>query len=140
VVRRNDGSLESPSPGSYIPEQNPLMIDRSYALSTDLYELAMAAAYFENGLSEQRAVFELFIRRLPPNRSYLVTGGLEQALEYLNSLRFTADQIEYLRHHPAFASVGRGFFDYLAELRFSGDVSAIQEGTIVFGMEPVLTV
>ncbi|HTG14387.1 MAG TPA: nicotinate phosphoribosyltransferase [Blastocatellia bacterium] len=115
------------------------MIQRAYGLTTDLYELAMAAAYFENGV-KQRAVFELFIRRLPEHRSYLIAAGLEQALDYLASLSFTAEQIEYLRAHKSFENVSAEFFDYLARFRFTGDVWAIPEGTAVFGMEPILRV
>jgi nicotinate phosphoribosyltransferase len=115
------------------------MIQRAYGLTTDLYELAMAAAYFENGI-KQRAVFELFIRRLPEHRSYLIAAGLEQALDYLAELSFTAEQIEYLRAHKSFENVSAEFFDYLARFRFTGDVWAIPEGTAVFGMEPLLRV
>jgi nicotinate phosphoribosyltransferase len=116
------------------------MIDRALALSTDLYELAMAAAYFDNGLSEERAVFELFVRNLPRNRSFLISAGLEQALEYLVSLRFTGEEIDYVRSHPSFNKVNPSFFDYLAEVRFTGDVWAMREGTVAFEMEPLLRV
>jgi nicotinate phosphoribosyltransferase len=99
----------------------------------------MAAAYFDNGL-RGRAIFELFVRKIPAHRSYLIAAGLEQALDYLSSLRFTADQIDYLREHPSFNRVSSEFFDYLAEFRFTGDVWAMPEGTAVFGMEPLLRV
>jgi nicotinate phosphoribosyltransferase len=115
------------------------MIERAYGLTTDLYELTMAAAYFENGI-HQPALFDLFIRRLPAHRSYLITAGLEQALDYLSQLRFTADQINYLRAHPTFKRVSSEFFDYLASLRFTGDVWAMPEGTAAFGMEPLVRV
>jgi len=115
------------------------MIERAYGLSTDLYELTMAAAYFENGL-RHRAIFELFIRRLPEHRSYLIAAGLQQALDYLSTLRFTSDQIDYLREHPSFKYVSDEFFDYLAEFRFTGDVWAIPEGTVAFEMEPLLRI
>lgn len=115
------------------------MIQRAYGLTTDLYELAMAAAYFENG-ARQRATFELFVRRLPEHRSYLIAAGLEQALDYLSSLSFTADQIDYLREHASFQNVSPEFFDYLARFRFTGDVWAMPEGTALFAMEPLLRV
>ena len=115
------------------------MIERAFGLTTDLYELTMAAAYFENGL-HQRAIFEMFVRKLPEHRSYLIAAGLEQALDYLSTLRFTSDQIDYLREHPSFKNVSREFFDYLAEFRFTGDVWAMPEGTAAFGMEPMLRV
>jgi nicotinate phosphoribosyltransferase len=115
------------------------MTQRALALSTDLYELTMAAAYFDNGFMD-KAIFELFIRRLPPHRAFLIAAGLEQALEYLTALRFTTEQIDYLREHPAFTQVSREFLDYLAEFRFTGDVWAMPEGTAAFGMEPLLRV
>lgn len=109
------------------------MIERSFGLSTDLYELTMAAAYFENGLHDP-ATFELFVRKLPERRSYLIVAGLEQALNYLSNLHFTSDQIDYLREHSSFKKVSREFFDYLAEFKFTGDVWAIPEGTAAFAM------
>jgi len=115
------------------------MIERAFGLTTDLYELTMAAAYFENRL-HHRAIFELFIRKLPERRSYLIAAGLEVALDYLSTLRFTSDQIDYLREHPSFKKVSREFFDYLGEFRFTGDVWAMPEGTAAFGMEPLLRI
>jgi len=112
---------------------------RSSALTTDLYELTMAAAYFKHEMTAS-ATFELFARDLPENRGYLVTCGLEPALEYLEELRFTAEDIGYLRGLPAFARVRDGFWDYLAALRFTGDVWAIAEGTPVMANEPLLRV
>lgn len=115
------------------------MIERSIGLATDLYELTMAAAYFDNGMRDH-AIFELFVRQLPPHRSYLIAAGLEQALDYLQALSFTSEEIAYLREHNSFADVSREFFDYLGEFRFTGDVWAVPEGTAVFGMEPILRV
>ena len=109
------------------------------ALLTDLYQLTMAAAYFESGVRE-RATFELFIRALPPQRAYLIFAGLDQALDHLANLRFTADEIDYLRGQPVFKHVSREFFDFLPELRFTGDVWSMPEGTVAFGMEPLLRV
>ncbi|HXG67412.1 MAG TPA: nicotinate phosphoribosyltransferase [Blastocatellia bacterium] len=115
------------------------MSEQNFAFKTDLYQLTMAAAYFENGLHE-RAIFELFTRRFPPRRSYLIAAGLEQALDYLSTLSFTGEQIDYLREHPAFKNVSREFFDYLEEFRFTGDVWAMPEGTAFFPNEPALRV
>jgi len=109
------------------------------ALLTDLYELTMAAAYFDAGFREG-ASFELFVRSLPRQRSFLVAAGLEQALDYLEGLRFQPQEIEYLRRHPAFGRVSPEFFEYLAKLRFTGEVWAVAEGTPVFAMEPLLRV
>ncbi len=112
---------------------------RGRALSTDLYELTMAAAYFELGLTRE-AAFEMFVRELPRRRSYLVCAGLEQAVSYLQNLRFTGEQIDYLRGLPVFQRIGNDFFDYLAEFSFSGTVRAMPEGTVFFPDEPVLRV
>ena len=109
------------------------------ALTTDLYELTMAAAYFENGLNPS-ASFELFVRSLPDSRGYLLGAGLEQALEYLENLRFTSKQIDFLRRQHIFSRVSSAFFDYLKTFRFSGEVWAMEEGTPFFPMEPILRV
>ena len=109
-------------------------------LSTDLYELTMAAGHHAAG-GMPRASFELFVRALPPSRGYLVAAGLEQALDYLESWRFTPDDVAYLRSVPALAGAGPGFFDdYLPRVRFTGDVWAIDEGVPVFAGEPLLRV
>lgn len=106
-------------------------------LLTDLYELTMAAGYFETGLRD-RATFELFVRHLPPRRNYLVAAGLEQALEYLESVSFSPDEIAYLRQHRYFRRIHGDFFSYLAKFRFTGDVWAMPEGTLMFPGEPIM--
>src|SRR5215510_7910322 len=112
---------------------------RISGLATDLYQLTMAAAYHANGRNE-RASFELFVRRMPKERSYLVFAGLKQALDYLRQLSFSSDEIEYLRSLPVFAHVSHEFLDYLRDFRFTGDVWAMPEGTVAFGGEPLLRV
>jgi nicotinate phosphoribosyltransferase len=109
-------------------------------LLTDLYELTMAAGYHVCGMADQQATFELWIRRLPGCRNYLVAAGLEQVVDYLLHLRFSPEQIDYLRRHDAFRQVPAGWFERLAGLRFEGDLWAIPEGTVVFGGEPLLRV
>lgn len=111
---------------------------REDGLRTDLYQITMAAAMHRAGL-EHRATFELFTRRLTGERGFWVACGLELALEYLEGLRFSAGQIDYLRGLPGFDAHGR-FLDYLAEFKFTGDVSAVAEGTPVFPWEPLLRV
>lgn len=106
-------------------------------LLTDLYELTMAAGYFQSGF-EARATFELFVRELPPERNYLVAAGLEQALNFLQSIRFAHEDIDYLRHQDVFRHARPEFFDYLSQFRFTGEVWAVPEGTIVFASEPIL--
>jgi nicotinate phosphoribosyltransferase len=112
---------------------------RQSGLATDLYQLTMAAAYHANRRNE-RASFELFVRSLPEERSYLIVGGLEQALDYLRRLSFSPEEIEYLRGLKVFAHIPEEFFDYLRGLRFTGDVWAMPEGTIAFAGEPLLRV
>jgi nicotinate phosphoribosyltransferase len=108
-------------------------------LLIDLYELTMAAAYFENNFSAD-ASFELFVRSLPKERGFLIAAGLEQALEHLENLRFSGEDIEYLRRQPVFGRIGDFFFDYLRDFRFTGEVWAVPEGTPVFGEEPLLRI
>lgn len=106
------------------------------ALVTDLYELTMASAYLAAGLDHD-ATFELFVRRLPPERRFLVSAGLEEALAGLEELRFEASDIDYLRGLGLFPE---SFVEHLAELRFTGEVWAVPEGEIVFAGEPLLRV
>ena len=108
-------------------------------LLTDLYELTMAAGYLQTRF-EARATFELFVRHLPPRRNYLVAAGLQQAVEFLENVRFTPDDIAYLRGHRVFRHIRTEFFDYLANFRFTGDVWAVPEGTLVFPGEPMMRV
>lgn len=110
------------------------------ALHTDLYQLTMMAGYVEAGLHADRATFELFIRRLPPHRAFVVAAGLASVLEYLETVAFSEADIAWLRTVPALRQVPGRFFDYLAGFRFSGDVWAMAEGTPFFPNEPVLRV
>ena len=121
------------------PPVDTVPMPRLPALATDLYEITMAAAYHENHRHE-RATFELFIRHMPENRSYLIAAGLRQALDYLHGLRFSDSDVGYLRSLPVFAHVPEAFFEYLTAFRFSGDVWAMPEGTPVFEGEPLLRV
>src|SRR5580658_3293146 len=109
-------------------------------LLTDLYQLTMSAGYFEAGKAGEIATFELFFRHLPRYRNYVLSAGLEQVVEYLTNLRFTDEEITYLRSLPQFRRVSPGFFDVLRDLRFTGDLFAMREGTPVFASEPILTV
>lgn len=105
-------------------------------LALDIYELTMAASYFENRMSE-RAAFSLFVRNNPPGRRYFVSAGLEDVLAYLRNLKFGKDDVDYLRSLGLFT---REFLSYLREFRFTGDVFAIPEGRLFFADEPVLEV
>lgn len=109
------------------------------ALLVDLYELTMAGGYFEHGM-DFHATFELFVRSLPDERSFLIAAGVDDALDYLEALHFSDDDIAYLRSLPLFRTVSDDFFDYLKAFRFEGDVAGVPEGTIVFAEEPILQV
>lgn len=111
--------------------------DANASLLTDLYELTMAAGYVEAGIAEGEAAFELFVRRLPDERNFLVACGLEQAVAYLEALRFDGEAIGYLR---SLGFLGDAVLERLRELRFTGDVHAVPEGEVVFAGEPLLRV
>lgn len=106
------------------------------ALLTDLYQLTMLQSYWRLGMHEP-ATFELFVRHLPPNRRFLISCGLAEALEALERLAFSADAIGYLRGLGRFHD---GFLDWLAEVRFTGEVRAIPEGEAFFATEPLVRV
>lgn len=105
-------------------------------LLTDLYQLNMLQAYLDHGKTDT-AVFEFFVRRLPARRGFLMAAGLEQALDFLENLQFSNEEINWLRQNYRFTD---RFLDYLARLRFTGDVDAMPEGTIFFANEPIIRV
>jgi nicotinate phosphoribosyltransferase len=105
------------------------------SLFTDFYELTMCASYFDNKNFEP-ATFDLFIRRLPENRSYFLFAGLEEVLQYLQNIKFSDEQISYLKKQ----GFNEDFLDYLRNFKFTGDVYAVPEGTVVFPNEPLIRV
>lgn len=109
------------------------------ALITDFYQFTMSAGYFMNNLNPI-AVFEMFVRYLPENRGYLIFAGLEQAVEYLENFRLLPEEVNYLKAQPAFKHISPEFFDYLSELKFTGELWALEEGEVFFPGEPVLQV
>jgi nicotinate phosphoribosyltransferase len=110
--------------------------DANAALLTDLYQLTMLQSYWREGRTGT-AVFSLFVRRLPERRNYLLACGLDQALHYLEWLRFGPDECDRLRSTGRFDAA---FIDWLGELRFTGTVRAMPEGTPAFAEEPILEV
>lgn len=112
------------------------MGSQTSVLLIDLYQLTMLQGYFDRGM-EETAVFEFFVRKLPPDRGFLMAAGLEQALDFLETLRFSSEELEWLAKSGRFS---RAFVDYLERLRFTGDVHAVREGTIFFPNEPILRV
>ena len=115
-----------------INEMNP----RSSVLLTDLYQLTMLQAYFNEGM-EDVAAFEFFVRKLPPKRGFFLAAGLEQVLQFLEKIEFTPQELDWLANCGRFS---KEFIDHLAQLRFSGDVHAMPEGTVFFPDEPIIRV
>ena len=112
------------------------MEPRPSALLTDLYQLTMLQAYLEAGQTDT-AVFEFFVRKLPPQRSFLMAAGLAQALDFIENLKFSNDELAWLDRTGKFNAK---LIDYLADFRFTGEVHAGPEGSLFFGNEPILRV
>ena len=112
------------------------MWESDSALLTDLYQLNMLAAYLEHGLTET-AVFELFVRKLPSQRGFLMAAGLEQAVQFLETLSFTSEDLKAIGGLGQFSG---SFIAWLQSFRFTGDVDAMPEGTVFFADEPILRV
>ena len=106
------------------------------ALLTDLYQLTMLQAYFDGGMDET-AVFEFFVRKLPARRGFLMAAGLDQVLDYLERLRFTPPDLEWMRSSGHFS---REFVDSLERWRFTGDVDGMPEGSVFFADAPILRI
>jgi len=104
---------------------------------TDFYEITMANGYFESGMKDEIAYFDMFFRVIPDKGGFAITAGLEQVIRYMQSLKFTEEDIEYLRSKDCFSE---GFLAYLKNFHFECDVWAIPEGTPVFPYEPIVTV
>ena len=111
--------------------------ERNLTMLTDFYEFTMANGYFERGMGDRRAYFDMFFRRVPDGGGYAVMAGVEQLIDYFSNLHFTDADIEYLRERTCFSE---GFLDYLANFKFACDVWAVPEGTPVFPGEPLVTV
>ncbi len=110
---------------------------RNLTMLTDFYEITMANGYFKEGMKDMTASFDLFFRTIPGGGGYAVMAGLSQAVEYIKELKFTAEDIEYLRSFNIFSEE---FLQYLADFEFACDVYSIPEGTPIFPHEPVMTV
>ena len=113
-----------------IKEQNLTML-------TDFYEITMANGYLESGLQDNIAYFDMFFRRVPDQGGYAIMAGLEQLINYMKDLKFTEEDIEFLRSKKTFSEA---FLNYLKDFKFSCDVWSVPEGTPIFPHEPILTV
>ena len=111
--------------------------ERNLTMLTDFYEFTMANGYFERGIGNRRAYFDMFFRRVPDGGGYAIMAGVEQLIEYLSNLQFTDADIEYLRSRNCFSEA---FLEYLRNFKFECDVWAVPEGTPVFPGEPLVTV
>lgn len=109
---------------------------RNLTMLTDFYELSMMNAYLESGMADKEAIFDLFYRPMP-NLEFAVAAGLEQAVDLINNLHFSSDDIAYLKSLGAF---GEKFFNRIKNFKFTGDIYAMREGEIVFPFEPIVTV
>jgi nicotinate phosphoribosyltransferase len=106
-------------------------------LLTDLYQITMNAAYFDNQRGDETATFDMFIRNLPKDRGYFLAAGLEDVIGYVKDLSFEVEDIQYLREQGLFKEE---FLEYLKDFKFTGDIYAVLEGTVVFPNEPILRI
>lgn len=111
--------------------------ERNLTMLTDYYEFTMSNGYFLNGLKDRVAVFDMFFRKIPDNGGFAIFAGLEQVIDYLSHLEFSAEDIEYFRQKGSF---NEEFLQYLADFHFECDVWAMKEGTVMFPNEPILTI
>jgi nicotinate phosphoribosyltransferase len=116
---------------------------KDFALMTDLYQLVMAASYYSSPYHRERktvGIFEMFIRKLPKNRSFIIVAGVEQVIQYVMNLRYDDEQITYLQSLEVFKDVDKEFFDYLRGFKFSGSLCSVPEGTVLFPNEPIMRI
>ncbi|MGM7636085.1 nicotinate phosphoribosyltransferase [Bacillus sp. Hm123] len=111
--------------------------DDGLALHTDLYQINMAETYWNDGIHDKKAVFELYFRKLPFGNGYAVFAGLERIVDYLQNFKFTDSDIDYLRNEVGYEE---DFLAYLQQMRFTGTIFSMKEGELVFGNEPILRV
>ena len=109
----------------------------NYTMLTDFYELTMANGYFENGMAEDIAYFDMFFRQIPDRGGFAIMAGVEQLMEYMENLRFTEEDITFLRGKGIFSEE---FLEYLRNFKFQCDVWCVPEGTPIFPEEPIVTV
>lgn len=111
--------------------------DDSHTLHTDAYELSMMQTYWQKGMADRRAVFELYFRDMPFGNGYAIFAGLERVIQYIEQLKFSDSDIEYLKTTRQFDD---GFLEYLRDFKFTGSINSTVEGDLVFNNEPILQV
>ena len=109
----------------------------NYTLLCDFYELTMANGYFELGKADEISYFDVFYRKVPDGGGFAIAAGLEQVIDYVKKLKFTEEDISYLRSKNLFSEA---FLEYLRNFRFTGDIYAVPEGTPIFPGEPIMTI
>ena len=132
-----DGNLHNIFHYLEVITMNRKYTDDSLTLHTDLYQINMVETYWEDGIHNRKAVFEVFFRKLPFSNGYAVFAGLEKIIQYLKNFRFTESDIEYLREELGYQE---DFLEYLKTIRFTGTIRSMREGELVFGNEPILRV
>ena len=113
------------------------MSEINYTLLCDFYELTMANGYFELGKADEISYFDVFFRKVPDGGGFAIAAGLEQVIDYVKNLKFTDEDIAFLRSKEMFSDA---FLEYLRSFRFTGDIYAVPEGTPVFPGEPIMTI
>jgi nicotinate phosphoribosyltransferase len=113
------------------------MSKMNYTLLCDFYELTMANGYFELGKADEISYFDVFYRKVPDGGGFAIAAGLEQVIDYVSHLRFTQEDLSYLRSLKIF---DEAFIQYLSNFRFTGEILALPEGTVVFPNEPIIRV
>lgn len=111
--------------------------ERQLTLLCDFYEITMSRGYFHSGIKDRIAYFDVFFRRVPDGGGYAIFAGLEQIIEYIKSIKFDESDIEYLRSKGIF---DEEFISYLKEFKFTGDIWSVEEGTVIFPHEPIMTI
>ncbi len=113
------------------------MKTKNLAMLCDFYEMTMSNGYLKNGFYKKKVYFDVFFRKVPDNGGFAIAAGLEQVIDYINNIHFDDDDIEYLKSKKIF---DEQFLHYLRSFKFSGDIYAVPEGTVIFPNEPILTV
>ena len=112
-------------------------MSKNLSLLTDFYEFTMSNGFFAKNMTSKQAYFDVFFRKIPDNGGYVICSGLEQVIDYIKNLKFDEEDISYLKSLNKFSD---SFLDYLKDFKFTGDVWAIPEGTVVFPNEPLITI